>query len=68
MGSDIRKAMAQEEALIDEYEGLLLATKKFLSHHNVPLNVRSVINVGLSTVTGWVFEAEARIDELADQL
>jgi hypothetical protein len=65
---DIKKAIAKEESLIDEYEALLLATKTFLSKNVVPIDVRVVMNVGMTTVTGWVFEAEARIDELADQL
>ena len=65
---DIKKAIAKEESLIDEYEALLLATKTFLSKNVVPIDVRVVMNVGMTTVTGWVFDCEARIDELADQL
>jgi len=65
---DIKKAIAKEEGLIDEYETLLVDTKKFLNSHDVPINVRAVVNVGMGVVTGWVFECEARIDELADRL
>jgi hypothetical protein len=65
---DIEKAVAREEALIDEYEALLLAAKTFLSKNVVPIDVRVVMNVGMTTITDWVFQSESIIDDLNDHL